>query len=86
VFVSTTTSASPPPESVLTALFDLTPAEARVALAVISDASRSDMLVRLQINENTLKTHLSRVYKKTQTHNLAELVKLISVISKPSRG
>jgi DNA-binding CsgD family transcriptional regulator/PAS domain-containing protein len=86
VFVSTQISAMPPPDAVLIALYDLTPAEARVVLAIISDAKKTDILERLQINENTLKTHLSRAYKKTNTNNLAELVKLTSAISMPGRN
>jgi DNA-binding CsgD family transcriptional regulator/PAS domain-containing protein len=85
VFVSTTISVSPPPEAVLTALFDLTPAEARVVLAMVSDPEKTNTLQTLKISENTLKTHLNRVYKKTNTNSLAELLKLTASISVPAR-
>jgi DNA-binding CsgD family transcriptional regulator/PAS domain-containing protein len=83
VFVSTTISASPPANDVLMALFDLTPSEARVAVAVISGASKKDILIQHQVSENTLKTHLSRIYKKTGAQNLAGLVQLASTLSVP---
>jgi DNA-binding CsgD family transcriptional regulator/PAS domain-containing protein len=83
VFVSTTTSASPLPEAVLTTLFDLTPAEARVLLRIGSGLSASRSAVSLGIGENTLKTHLNRIFAKTGTRRQADLVKLISDIGTP---
>jgi DNA-binding CsgD family transcriptional regulator/PAS domain-containing protein len=85
VFVSTNISASPPPEAVLIALYDLTPAEARVVLAIVSGRQKAEILDQLQIGENTLKTHLSRIYKKTATTNLVDLVKLTTGLSVPAR-
>ena len=85
VFVSTTTSASPLPEAVLTTLFDLTPAEARVLLRIGSGLSASRSAVSLGIGENTLKTHLNRIFAKTGTRRQADLVKLISNMGVPLR-
>jgi len=85
VFVSTTTSASPLPEAVLTTLFDLTPAEARVLLRIGSGLSASRSAVSLGIGENTLKTHLNRIFAKTGTQRQADLVKLISNMGVPLR-
>ncbi|MDX8494844.1 LuxR C-terminal-related transcriptional regulator [Mesorhizobium sp. VK22B] len=83
VFVSTTTSSSPLPEAVLTTLFDLTPAEARVLLRIGSGLSASKSALSLGISENTLKTHLNRIFAKTGTGRQADLVKLISDIGMP---
>ncbi|ESY72059.1 LuxR family transcriptional regulator [Mesorhizobium sp. LNHC252B00] len=83
VFVSTTTSSSPLPEAVLTALFDLTPAEARVLLRIGSGLSASKSALALGIGENTLKTHLNRIFAKTSTRRQADLVKLVSDIGTP---
>ncbi|MDX8448071.1 helix-turn-helix transcriptional regulator [Mesorhizobium captivum] len=83
VFVSTTTSSSPLPEAVLTTLFDLTPAEARVLLRIGSGLSASKSASSLGISENTLKTHLNRIFAKTGTRRQADLVKLISDIGMP---
>ncbi|RWL83627.1 MAG: helix-turn-helix transcriptional regulator [Mesorhizobium sp.] len=85
VFVSTTTSASPPPEAVLTTLFDLTPAEARVLLRIGSGGSAAKSALSLGIGENTLKTHLNRIFAKTNTKRQADLVKLISDMGAPLR-
>ena len=85
VFVSTQISAAPPSEAVLAALFDLTPAEARVVLAAVGDHKRIDLTKQLQVSENTLKTHLSRIYKKTQTNTITELVKVIATTVGPTR-
>jgi DNA-binding CsgD family transcriptional regulator/PAS domain-containing protein len=83
VFVSTTTSASPLPEAVLTTLFDLTPAEARVLLRIGSGLSASKSALSLGIGENTLKTHLNRIFAKTHTKRQADLVKLVSDLGTP---
>ncbi|MGX7873783.1 helix-turn-helix transcriptional regulator [Mesorhizobium sp. ORM6] len=83
VFVSTTTSASPLPEAVLTTLFDLTPAEARVLLRIGSGLSASKSALSLGIGENTLKTHLNRIFAKTGARRQADLVKLVSDIGTP---
>ncbi|WP_245273455.1 helix-turn-helix transcriptional regulator [Mesorhizobium sp. WSM3224] len=85
VFVSTTTSASPLPEAVLTTLFDLTPAEARVLLRIGSGLSAPRSAVSLGIGDNTLKTHLNRIFAKTGTRRQADLVKLISDMGAPLR-
>ena len=83
IFVSTTTSASPLPEAVLMTLFDLTPAEARVLLQIGGGATPSKCASSLDISENTLKTHLSRIFAKTNTRRQADLVKLVSDIGSP---
>ncbi|MER9307027.1 helix-turn-helix transcriptional regulator [Mesorhizobium sp. M0293] len=83
VFVSTTTSSSPLPEAVLATLFDLTPAEARVLLRIGSGLSASKSALALGIGENTLKTHLNRIFAKTGTRRQADLVKLVSDIGTP---
>nr|OAP95945.1 LuxR family transcriptional regulator [Rhizobium leguminosarum] len=83
VFISTTISASPPPEDVLITLYDLTPAEARVVLQIGKGLSAAQCAATLAISENTLKTHLGRVYAKTSTARQADLVALVSTIASP---
>ena len=83
IFISTTTSASPLPEAVLITLFDLTPAEARVLLRIGTGMGAAGTGVSLGIGENTLKTHLGRIYAKTGTRRQADLVKLIADIGTP---
>ncbi|MBY3384008.1 helix-turn-helix transcriptional regulator [Rhizobium laguerreae] len=83
VFISTTISASPPQEDVLITLYDLTPAEARVVLRIGQGLSASQCAAALGISENTLKTHLGRIFAKTDTSRQADLVKLVSTIASP---
>jgi DNA-binding CsgD family transcriptional regulator len=83
VFVSTTISTTPIPVAVLMTLFDLTPAEARALLAVGSGAGAAATARALGISENTLKTHLNRIYAKTGTSRQPDLVKLIADIGAP---
>lgn len=86
VFISTRISALPPPDAVLVALYDLTQAEARVVLAIVAERQKPDILHELGISANTLKTHLSRAFKKTRTGNQAELVQLVSSLASPVRS
>lgn len=83
IFISTTTSAAPPPEDVLITLYDLTPAEARVILQIGRGLTASRCAAVLNITENTLKTHLSRIFAKTDTTRQADIVKLIATIGSP---
>lgn len=85
IFVSTTTSASPPPQAVMMALYDLTPTEARIAIAVIAGDNKPNILAKHQISENTLKTHLARIYKKTGSNSIGELVKLATTVGSPNK-
>ncbi|WP_261321722.1 helix-turn-helix transcriptional regulator [Rhizobium leguminosarum] len=64
-------------------LYDLTPAEARVVLQIGRGLSAAQCAATLAISENTLKTHLGRVYAKTSTARQADLVALVSTISSP---
>ncbi len=83
VFISTTISTAPIPEAVLITLFDLTPAEARVLLKVGSGVGAAAAAQALGIGENTMKTHLNRIYAKTGTSRQPDLVKLIADIGAP---
>lgn len=83
VFISTTTSASPPPEDVLITLYDLTPVEARVVLQIGKRLTAPQCAVLLDISENTLKTHLGRIFAKTDTARQTDLVRLVANVGSP---
>jgi DNA-binding CsgD family transcriptional regulator len=85
VFISMTTSARPLPEAVLTSLFDLTPGEARVFVLISSGLTTTQTAISLNISENTVKTHLTRIYSKTNTMRQSDLVRLNSAIGAPLR-
>ncbi|MGY4622579.1 helix-turn-helix transcriptional regulator [Bradyrhizobium sp. USDA 4486] len=66
----------PPPE-ILQALFDLTPAEARVAAHLAEGRSVQAIADRLSIQPNTVRVQLKSVFSKTGTSRQAELVSLL---------
>lgn len=83
VFISTTTSSTPLSGSILTTLFDLTPAEARIFMSVGLGKTSSEIASSLAITESTVKTHLTRIYAKTNTARQLDLVKLGTSIGAP---
>ncbi|MDR2216373.1 MAG: helix-turn-helix transcriptional regulator [Nevskiaceae bacterium] len=83
VFVSTHKGQALPGETVLMTLFDLTPAEARVMAHVGQAQSTAAVGAKLGVKANTLKTHLSHIFRKTGCASQAELVKLMSSLSLP---
>jgi len=67
-------------------IFKLTPAEARVLLAVVELGSVAETSRNLDIAESTVKTHLGRIFTKTDTRRQADLVKLVAAFSPPVRS
>jgi DNA-binding CsgD family transcriptional regulator len=63
--------------SVLVELFDLTPAQSRVAAALCGGRSLSEHAASEGISILTARTLLKRVQEKTETHSQAELVRLL---------
>ena len=57
--------------------FGLTPAEARLAIALAQGVRLADHAESVGISLNTVKTLLSRVFRKTETARQAELVRLL---------
>jgi DNA-binding CsgD family transcriptional regulator len=58
-------------------LFGLTKAEAAVALALMNGQRTSDIADKLYISQNTLRTHLKRLYAKAGVPGQAGLVRLL---------
>lgn len=69
-----------PPEAV-SAQFNLTPAEVRVLFAIVEIGGVPEVAPVLGIAEQTVKTHLHRIYEKTATRRQADLVKLVASYS-----
>ncbi|MFZ3324403.1 MAG: helix-turn-helix transcriptional regulator [Methylocella sp.] len=65
-----------PPED-LQKLFDLTPAEAQVAILVLRGHGLQSVADELRVTLSTARTHLQRVFEKTGTHRQAELVRML---------
>lgn len=64
----------------LTDAYGLTRAEARVAVAASSGGTTSEAAIMLGLSANTVKTHLRRVFAKTDTRGQAELAALLATI------
>lgn len=62
----------------LTSLFNLTPAEARVACAIGKGEALGTVARSLGVLPSTVRTHLHHVFAKTDTRRQAELVRLIA--------
>src|SRR5262249_11375295 len=69
------------PETQLRRLYDLTHAEARVAREVATGEGLIAVARSLGILPSTARTHLHRVFQKTQTERQAELVKVVERIA-----
>jgi DNA-binding CsgD family transcriptional regulator len=70
-------TASAPASTMLTALFDLTPAEAKLAAGIAKGLSINAAAVESGITAKTARSYLERVFAKTGTHRQGELVALL---------
>ena len=66
-----------PSPVILTGLFDLTPAEARLAAALTAGHSLKVVAANSNITYSTARTYLDRIFTKTGTHHQAQLVSLL---------
>lgn len=65
---------------ILSAMYELTPAETRVYELMIDGLSTDQMARELLIAPSTLKTHTLRLFEKTGRHRRADLIRLASEI------
>ena len=61
-------------------LFDLTPAEAGLALALAAGRSLAEYAAERKVSENTLRSQVAQVLRKTDTGNQRELVRLLGLL------
>jgi DNA-binding CsgD family transcriptional regulator len=66
-----------PSITTLEELFGLTPAEATVAVRILSGRGLQSVAGDLGVTLSTVRIHLQRVFEKTDTHRQAELVRLL---------
>jgi DNA-binding CsgD family transcriptional regulator len=71
------------PNAILQALFDLTPAEARVAGLIGSGRSVTETSLQLDVQANTVRTHLKSIYAKTGARRQADIVDIVVARSPP---
>jgi DNA-binding CsgD family transcriptional regulator len=65
------------PEQKLRELFGLTPAEARLALALFEGLSPGEAAISFGVSLNTVRVQLGRIFEKTGTNRQSELVRLM---------
>jgi DNA-binding CsgD family transcriptional regulator len=69
-------------EPILREMYGLTAAEAKIAAILAQGNSLNEACQTLSIKQNTVRTHLKRIFSKTDTNRQSELVKL--VLSSPA--
>ena len=78
VFVHKATLDLPSPLEAIKSEFRLTPAELRVLFAIVEVGGVPDVAAMLGLSQQTVKTHLQRLFAKTGAARQAELVKLVA--------
>jgi DNA-binding CsgD family transcriptional regulator/PAS domain-containing protein len=58
-------------------VYHLTPAEARLAALILRGYSLHAAARRLHVSNNTARTHMKRIYDKTETHRQVDLIRLV---------
>lgn len=72
-----------PTADLLRLLFDLTPAEARLARVLLGGVTLPEAAARLGISHATARVHLRAIFAKTDTARQADLVRLLSAYGAP---
>jgi DNA-binding CsgD family transcriptional regulator len=72
-----------PHVDVVQALFDLTPAEARVAQSIGQGASLEEHAVQHGVSHATVRTQLKAIFQKTGLHRQSDLAGLLQAIAPP---
>lgn len=83
VFLSVSGDSFPIVDAMLSTLYGLTAAEARVASEIGKGGTLRDIGQRMHVSENTLKTHLKRIFDKTGVHRQSDLVSLVASLVPP---
>jgi DNA-binding CsgD family transcriptional regulator/PAS domain-containing protein len=86
LFVHKATLNTPSPPEAIAKAYKLTPMELRVLLAIVEVGGVPEVAEALGIAESTVKTHLGRIYGKTDIGRQADLVKLFAGFSCPLVG
>jgi DNA-binding CsgD family transcriptional regulator len=72
-----------PPVELVQTLFDLTPAEARVARSLASGKTAEDIAADGGVSLNTVRTQVRGVLEKTGCNRQAEVIALLSGLARP---
>ncbi len=71
-----------PDTTQLCAIYDLTPAQAKVACEFASGGTYKQVAQRLRVSEETVRAHIKEIYPKTRVNRQADLVRLVLSIGK----
>jgi DNA-binding CsgD family transcriptional regulator len=83
VFICKATIENLSPPEIIRKLYDLTPTELRVLLAIVDVGGVPEVAASLGVAVTTIKTHLGRLFEKTGVGRQADLVKLVAGFSTP---
>ncbi|WP_209428382.1 helix-turn-helix transcriptional regulator [Pararhodobacter sp. SW119] len=83
VFIARASDATRFPTDILAALYDLTPAEARVFESIASGSTRAEAAEALGLGRSTVKSHLAQIFAKTGARRQADLVALAAALALP---
>lgn len=85
VLIADTSNGPPLDGALLSSLFDLTPAEARVTRSLAEGGSLRRIAVESGLSIETVRSQLKQVFDKTQTRRQSELVGLLTRLGGPGR-
>ncbi len=77
IFITDPEQRMEPVEKVLQRLYDLTPAEARLAVVLVQGKNLVEAAAELNVSYNTAKTHRQHIFEKTGVKRQSELVQLL---------
>ena len=78
VIITSLSARTLPSIEMLHGLFDLTPAEARLALGLASGRNIGEMALQYKVSQETIRSQIKHVFAKTRTRSQAELVGLVT--------
>lgn len=80
VIVSRLSATTTPAPGLLVAMFDLTPAESRVACELLNGLDSAEIASKLNISAETLRNHVKRILGKSGTNRRIEFVRMMASI------
>jgi DNA-binding CsgD family transcriptional regulator len=75
-----------PQQQLIRDLFDLTPAETKVAMELLAAEEPKAIAQHLGLSVNTVRVHMASIFRKTRTSRQAELVRLLMQMTAISAG
>lgn len=85
VFMNDPDEKPAPPVEVLRALFNLTPAESRLAISLLDGNSLSESADLNKVGQETVRSQIKSIFQKTGTGRQGELIRLLSGITGPNK-